>query len=339
MRWPSAKTRAEPGIKVLVTGSRGKSTIVRLLHTALVHAGFESHARITGVVPRHIMANGSRVILRSAGAHVEEMRWWLNRLPDSAQAVVLENSAITPELQNLAGQWLKPDVTVLSNTLADHQESWGPDQHHAAEVLVAGVPRAGRLVLPMGYRQDKRLMKLVSQRRCEAVFAEPASDIEPEYRAVNLGLAIETIRQLGLAEDGAIKAMSEMPGDRYDFDVLDFDGAHLAMAFSANDICSTRSLFKSLQWPESGTRLIYNHRSDRPARLKSFIDWLKRPGWREVMIIGDRPAGRLGSALYRRVRTSAELLQLFVPGDRLFGCGNISGIPVSLCDSGRKRHV
>ena len=332
MRWPFAQNRLQSGIKVLVTGSRGKSSIVRLLQTAFIHAGLESHARITGVVPRHISATGSQVISRSSGAHIEEIRWWLKQLPVSAQAVVLENSAIMPEFQHLAGQWLKPDITILSNTVPDHQEAWGPGQRDAADVLMAGVPQGGRLVLPLSYKTDQHLVKLIRQRYCEAIFAEPASDVGQTFRAVNLGLALETISQLGLATGDAVKAMSEMPKDRYDFDVIHYGGAQLAMAFSANDIRSTRSLFTSLQWAESDTRLIYNHRRDRPARLKSFIDWLKLPNWREVIIIGHRPPGRQGSTYYRRVKTTADLLTLLTPGERFFGCGNISGLPVSLID-------
>lgn len=339
MRWAFNKTSYECTHKVLVTGTRGKSSIVRMLQTAFANAGYDSHARITGVVPRHITTMGTRVITRSSGAHVEEIRWWLKQIPASTQAVVVENSAITPELQHLAGKWLKPDITVLSNTVADHQESWGPDDRCAAKVLIAGVPRGGRLVLPARCKTDPHLMKLIRQRHCEPVFAEPAKNIGKEFHAINLGLAIAAMSQLGMATEGAFKAMSEMPKDRYDFDVVRCGAAELAMAFSANDIVSTRSLFKSLQWAESDTRLIYNHRRDRPARLKSFIDWLNLPNWREVIMIGDRPPARLGSSFYQRVKDKADLLQLLAPGERFFGCGNISGIPVSLVNNNQQSAV
>jgi len=117
---------AESQRRVLVTGSRGKSSIVRLLHAGMHAAGLRAYARITGVIPRELGPDGIRVISRSAGAHVEEMRWWLRQLPSSAQGIILENSAITADFQALAGCWLRPDVTVLANTLADHQELWGP---------------------------------------------------------------------------------------------------------------------------------------------------------------------------------------------------------------------
>ncbi|MCG8565277.1 MAG: hypothetical protein MI747_09370, partial [Desulfobacterales bacterium] len=96
--------------KILVTGSRGKSSVVRLIHAALVACGVKAHGRITGVVPRQLGPEGSRIIVRTAGAHVGEMKWWLKQLPRDTEAVVLENSAIAPDLQPLAGRWLKPDL-------------------------------------------------------------------------------------------------------------------------------------------------------------------------------------------------------------------------------------
>jgi len=319
-----------PQARVLVTGSRGKSSIVRLLHTSMTARGLNTYARITGVVPRELGPLGIRAISRSAGAHVEEMRWWLRRLPVSAGGVVLENSAISVEFQSLAGRWLRPDVTVLSNTLPDHQELWGTSGASAAEVLVAGVPKNTRLVLPTELGSDEYLMELLKHRRCQLIFSEPAGEAGEGYQAVNTGLALTTMECLGLDTAPALKAMLDMPPDRYDFHVARCGGAEVAMAFSANDITSTRILFRSLMWPKCETRLIYNHRADRPGRFRSFVEWLGQAHWREVLIIGDKPRKRPGAARYLKVDNEQGLLRLFQPGDRVFGCGNIAGIPLSL---------
>ncbi len=244
------RTNPDAARRVLVTGSRGKSTIVRLLHAALQGAGLETHSRITGVVPRELGPRGARPILRSSGAHVEEMRWWLRQLPATADAIVLENSAITPELQNLAGQWLRPELTILSNTLADHQEVWGPDETSAAGVLVGGVPRKGRVLLPACLANDEHLLRLLEQRSCTIQFAKAADFDGQHYQAVNLGLALEAVRHLGLAMAPALESMSKLSRDSYDFHVASVGDAELAMAFSANDIVSTRTLFESLNWPK-----------------------------------------------------------------------------------------
>lgn len=316
--------------RVLVTGSRGKSSIVRMLHAAMSEAGLQAWARITGVVPRELGPGAVRTIARSSGAHVEEMRWWLRRLPRSAQAVILENSAISPDLQGLAGLWLRPDVTVFSNAVPDHQEAWGPSRESAAKVLVAGIPRGGKVILPTDLQHDSYLVDLLDKRQCKPVFAAMGSGIEEGYKAVNLGLALAVIECLGLDFNCARESMLALPQDRFDFRVLRRGGADIAMAFSANDVHSTRMLFDSLHWSEQETRLVYNHRSDRPARFASFSDWLKHSRWKEVLVIGDRPRSRPASSRYLKVRKPKELLELFRPGERVFGCGNIAGLPLAL---------
>jgi hypothetical protein len=326
----TADTQAQH--RVLVTGSRGKSSIVRLLHAAMHAAGLQSYARITGVVPRELGPLGTRTISRSAGAHVEEMRWWLRALPPSAQAVLLENSAISPDFQGLAKRWLPPDVTVLTNTLPDHQELWGESSACAARVLVAGVPKNSKLILPVDLEKDKYLMELLGHRQCQLIFARPATAAGDNYHAVNVGLALATLECLGLATAPALEVMLGIRPDRYDFHVASCGGAEVAMAFSANDITSTRNLFESLNWSLDETRLIYNHRADRPGRYRSFVDWLSQKNWREVLIIGDKPGKRPDSACYLNIKNEQGLLRLFRPGDRVFGCGNISGIPLSLAN-------
>jgi len=316
--------------KILVTGSRGKSSIVRLLHAAIKDAGLQTYARITGVIPREIGPHGSRTISRSAGAHVEEMRWWLKRLPSSAQGIILENSAISPEFQHLAGRWLGPDITILCNALPDHQEVWGPTTACAAEVLISGIPRGGMLVLPENLETDKYLLTLLEQRTCQLVFSEPTPAAGEDFRAINLGLALATVERLGFATAPALKTMLQVQADSYDFSVINYAGAELAMAFSANDISSTRTLFRSLSWSKQETRLIYNHRADRPGRFRSFVDWLDNRPWREVLIIGDKPGKSTTSARYMKIKNKDELLCLFKPGERIFGCGNIAGLPLSL---------
>lgn len=324
----TAETKSQA--RILVAGSRGKSSIVRLLHTAMNSQGLNTYSRITGVVPRELGPGGVRAISRSAGAHVEEMRWWLGRLPDFAGGIVLENSAISAEFQSLAGRWLRPDLTVLTNTLPDHQELWGTSSASAAEVLVAGVPKNTRLVLPAGLASDEYLMELLKRRRCQLIFSEPVAQAGEGYRAVNTGLAFAALKNLGLEMAPALEAMLDMPSDRYDFHVARCAGAEVAMAFSANDITSTRNLFRSLKWSKGETRIIYNHRADRPGRFRSFVNWLDQAHWREVLIIGDKPRKRPGSARYLKVVNEKGLLRLFKPGDRIFGCGNITGIPLSL---------
>ncbi len=315
--------------RVLVTGSRGKSSIVRLVHAALCGSGHNAFARITGVIPRELGPDSSRTILRSSGAHVEEMRWWLKRLPLSAQGVVLENSAITPELQGLAGRWLRPQVTVLTNVFADHQEIWGPTGACAKEVLLSGIPNGCKVAIPFNLKGDGLLRDVLDSRKCPIVVAD-ALPGDAGYQASNMALAQAVVRSLGLDKHSATRAMRSLKPDQYDFQVAHSKGAEVAMAFTANDIKSTRALFGTLGWKEEETRIVYNHRSDRSARLKSFAAWMGDPKWRDVLIIGDKPGIRMGSVPYLKIKSAVSLLRIIDPGDRVFGCGNVAGLPLEL---------
>lgn len=323
------KNLRQTGHRVLVTGSRGKSSVVRLLRAALQSAGIDTWARITGVEPRELGPGGERLLERSAGAHVEEMRWWLRRVPLSAGAVVLENSAVTPEFQHLAGQWLAPGLTVLTSIVPDHQESWGFDPGSAARVLCGGIPEHGLVLLPGQLEGDADLRGLLANRRCRVVYANSLPRHHDDPGSVNRGLAAEAAKRLGLPEHAVRQALEDTPSDRYDFRVMERGGAEVALAFSANDPASTRALFESLGWAPNETRLVYNHRGDRPERYRAFLPWMRSGGWGEVLVVGDRPPG-LRIPAYRSLGKDERIADLVKPGDRVFGCGNIAGLPLAL---------
>jgi hypothetical protein len=322
--------REDGTLRILVTGSRGKSSIVRLLHAGLQAAGLETWARITGVVPRQLGPGGMHEILRGAGAHVEEMRWWLRRVPPTAEAIVLENSAITGDLQPLAARWLRPQLTILSNVLPDHQEAWGASPTGAVDALAAGLETGGYVLLPDTLKPDEYLRDRLDRGAHRAEFVPPRSITGPPHQSVNAGLALAAIDYFGLPKDEALHAMQMLPPDRYDFRVVSHAGAELALAFSVNDIASTRAVFRDLGWTEQSTRLVYNHRADRPGRFRSFRGWLSRGHWRDVTIIGDRPVVKPANARYVRLREASALLRWLQPGERVFGCGNIAGHPLAL---------
>jgi hypothetical protein len=319
-----------PGVeakRILVSGSRGKSSVVRLLHAGLNATGIPTWSRITGTDPRQLEPDGERSIERAAGAHVEEMRWWLGQVPAAAGALVMENSAVTPELQPLAAAWLRPDVTVLTNVLPDHQEAWGVDERDAVLALVPGLPRGGTVVIPDSLQEHPLLAPMLADRRCRVLVAKSWRNVDTSHRAANLGLARTVLEYFGQASEASMKAMRELKADRYDFQLRQVAGAEVALAFSANDIQSTRALFDSLGWSADRTRLLYNHRADRPGRLESFRAWIEEGPWRETLVTGARPLRRLKGARYVKLDERKKLAALLREGDRLFGCGNIAGLP------------
>jgi hypothetical protein len=253
-----------------------------------------------------------RSIVRSAPAHVEEMRWWLRQMPPDVEAIVMENSAVNPDLQFLAARWLNPTLVVWTNARSDHQDAWGEGEAAAARALAPGVPDGCALVfggdpgaLPAGF---------LGKRGGPTIIAPAGGG----YRASNLALARAALDFMGELSEQAEAAMLALPPDTADFRVFDLnDGGTLAAAFSANDPESTEHLFSLLGWECGRTSLLYSDRADRPARRRSFAPFMRRP-WLELRTLRGR-------------EDRVEVME-WMRGRNVFGCGNVAGLPLRILE-------
>lgn len=300
-------------IRVLVTGSRGKSSLVRLICAGLGAKGLDFRGRITGVLPRELSRAGERLIIRNAPGDIAEMRWWLRQIPRDTEAVVMENSAVHPGLQAMAAKWLRPTVVVWTNARPDHQEVWGEGREAAAYALLQGIPKGARLVVSEEIMNFARIKEpLLAQAR--SILAVPCEELD--FRLSNLNLARKALEFYGLLDEKSEDAMTLLPPDVGDFRVFHMTcGTKLASAFSANDIISTERLFSTLGWDEGETSLLFSDREDRPYRRASFGPFLRR-AWREVLV--------------QKRNARMRQMEAWIQGKQVFGCGNIAGAPLAL---------
>ena len=264
---------SEPTYSIVVTGTRGKSSLVRLLAAGFRSLGISCRARLTGVVPTDISSEGARTILRSQGGHIEELRWWLRHLP-STEAVVVENSAVSPDLQILAPRWLRPRLIVVTNVRADHEELWGPGREGARRALLAGIPPFVPVLLGEELASDGAL--IASLRANPLILLPPG---EGGYEASNGRLARAALAFFGL--DGDVDFSSFLVDDPGRFRLVRVGSGLLACAFSANETESTELLWRQTGWSAEETVLLYNHRGDRPGRLRAFRPWIASRPWRD----------------------------------------------------------
>lgn len=326
-------------IRVAVTGSRGKSGVVRLIHAALRACGRRAYGRITGVVPRELGPDSERPILRPSAANISEMKWWLGSLPADAEAVVLENSAVSPELQGLCALWLAPTVTVLTNIRPDHEAFWGPGELDVLRALSHALPRGGVVAVPEELAENPAMRLLAEEKKLIILPAHRIPDLPPHLSA-NMGLALAVCRFCSLDEKLCLETMKNLRPDLADFCVLDVGRGELAFAFSANDVVTTEELFRSTGWRREETGVLFNHRSDRVDRFRCFEGWMCEHPWREVLIIGDRPPrAQLRCDFWRG--GDAHALACRLNGARWLGCGNtVYGLPLVLkltCEEGGLR--
>ena len=297
--------------------------MVRLITAALAGAGLETRGRITGVLPREIAGTEEILILRSGPGNVEEMRWWLTTLPPGTEAVVLENSAVDPELQPLAFRWLNPSCTVLTNVRPDHEEVWGEGEDHAIRALTAGV-LGGPVILPRSVAEIPLLRALLEKKGCTL---SPCPDGKT-FRETHLALTSGVCRLFGLDAEKGVAAARRLPADLADFRLFSVGEGILASAFSANDTESTEELFQTTGWTREDTSLLYNSRGDRFARLHSFVPWFRSFPWKGVFLSGNRPLFLPAGMTAVHVQDLKGFEDFISASGQVFGCGNVAGVPL-----------
>jgi hypothetical protein len=278
------------------------------------------------------------------------MRWWLQQIPPSAGALVVENSAVSPELQSFAPDHICPGLVIWTTLRPDHAEAWGNGIEGAARALLRGVPRgvpvAGGVELDAPFVREKMAVN-GSALHIPTVLS---SGLELSHKEENLALAktaidltAEAFNLSPSAVERAKRAMSALPPDLADFRVIKDGEDKLAAAFKANDLKSTIRLFAETKWTPDETTLLYHHRPDRPARLKDFLPWINSLPWKEKVFTREKKpwfsveflAG--SSVKWNEDVASPETFHAWRRGrGRVFACGNAAGWPIELLKNARE---
>jgi len=315
-------------LRILVTGTRGKSGLTALL-CGLLHArGYAVWGKSTGTKALSFEEGVWRDIRRTAPASVEEMRWWLREIPSHVEAVVLENSAVHPELQPLAAQWLRPSAVLWTNALEDHQEIWGPGHDRAREVLLRGIPENTPVFLGRALFESPEVIEELKLRNCPCygpAGESPAEDFRGERRKL--------LRQLWkvLELRGPFPENVRDPEEKR---LMELPLGTLARIFEANDPASTRHALEELGWNPRECTLWFHNRPDRPGRFEAFRT-LADLSWKRRILTGGHPFRRIPEWEFLGNPGIHDMLSLLE--GNIFGCGNVKGLPLELVEHLERR--
>jgi gamma-polyglutamate synthase len=336
-------------VRIHVNGTRGKSSVTRLIAGGLREAGIRTVAKTTGTAPRLILPDGTeRPVRRRAPASVREQLWALreaHRL--GATAVVIECMAVDPDLQALSEeQMIRSTIGVITNARLDHGEVMGSSVGDVAAALASTVPRAGVLVIGPTAGEDalERAARSKGTRVVHAGHPDGGAS-RPQaatWAEINALIALAVTREIGIADEVARRGMEAAAPDpgALQSDVVEVAGRRIAVldASAANDPESLRVVLG----PRGGGALfVFQHRADRPARLGVFGD--EAPWSHEadaVVVTGDRPDWLTWRRLRRRLagerlafsapaRLADELRRRLAPAASpalVVFCGNTKGL-------------
>lgn len=346
-------------IRIHVNGTRGKSTVTRLIAGAFREAGYRTFAKTTGTSPRLILPDAAEIELARCGSPTIAEQFQIVDFASrhGAEVLVIECMAVMPELQEASQENLvRGTCSVITNVRLDHQDQMGETLDEIAWALSSVAPERGLLITA---EQNDALVAVMSTRaraaqatliKADPAQAPSAAEFGREEWADNLALALEVCAQHGVDRATALEGMRKAPVDpgalfAVELPLPDLD-VRFVNAFAANDYTSTEAICTRFRQADGEPLfLLVNARSDRVRRSQDLVKLIGSSlGPAGVFLIGDgadlveRLIRRAAPdvAVYNLSTTSGhELVQQMLPHLRrhscLIGIGNIGGPAEEFC--------
>jgi poly-gamma-glutamate synthase PgsB/CapB len=279
-------------LRVAVTGTRGKSSVTRLVAGALREAGYRVLAKTTGSAARVIFPDGGEAEIPRSGppSILENKRLIRLARRRRAEALVAEMMSISPECLGVeSGMLLRPEYLLLTNVRLDHRPEEGSSRDDIAHSLSRAIRPGCTLLVP-----DSDCFP-VFEGRAAAVGARlirvPASaDTSEEARGPlgrfefreNVDLALALTGLLGIPRAAALRGMAKAGPDLGRLQAVQAILGRppaawtLVSAFAANDPDSSRRVLDRVEdlIPRSRgpLRAVLNLRDDRGDRTRQWLD-------------------------------------------------------------------
>jgi poly-gamma-glutamate synthase PgsB/CapB len=358
-------------IRVHVNGTRGKSSVTRLIAAALREHGLKTFSKTTGTFPRMIMEDGREYpIYRPAGANIiEQLRIVSLAAHNEAQALVIECMAVQPHLQSLTElKFIRATHGVITNARADHLDVMGPSERDVAFALLGTVPVEGKCFTaehdyPSEFQnicRDRRSeLHVVESADVEAVSDDDMAGFNYVEHKENVALVIKVCASLGVPRDTALRGMWKAqrdPGAMSEYEI-DFFGRRILFVngFAANDPESSERIWRmALEAHQNFDRkiMVLSTRADRPDRSKqlgeAIVNW---PEADRYVLMGSGVYVMFRTAVANGVDSSKFVYAEGLPTSQIFeeivgisarsalimGIGNIVGPGMELVNYFRNR--
>jgi gamma-polyglutamate synthase len=358
-------------LRISVNGSRGKSTVTRLLVGAFAEAGRRAIAKTTGTTPRVILGwSGEEepIHRRPEGANIGEQRRFAREAAQhEAEVAVVECMAVNPDYQEtFHHDYVQPQVLVITSTLADHLDVMGPTVEDVAEIFAATIPQGG--VVVVGPDEHTEVFRAEAERRGATLIVADDDAVDEAVLhgfdhlvfPANVALALALTDHCGIDRETALRGMRKAPPDPYATRLLRVGDpsapALFVNGFPANDPTSTIAVWREVLdrgHPEEKLVVIMGCREDRPARNAQFADEvLPALPIDTLVVVGDGAQPVLSAVKDGRIdvrevrdRTGTDPEEVVADladelhGRVVLGVGNLVGAGVGIVEAFERRIV
>ena len=314
-------------MRIHVNGTRGKSSVTRLIAAGLRAGGKKTFAKTTGTAPRVIDAEGiDRIIHRlrspSIGEQVRLLKYFSAEKPD---VVVMECMAVQPQYQWISEhQMVKSDIGVITNARPDHLDEMGPTDVDVVKSLCNSLPIDGTLITAEE-KHKNILEKVAEQNGSEFLHSNEGSITDSELNKFsyiehpqNIAIALDVCKKMGIKRDVALTGMHSVKPDLGALIVWKLNGKNGSLQFvngmAANDPVSTLQIWKFVidRYPTtSGSAVFFNSRDDRPLRTNQMLELTFEEIKPEHFIIrGDKIEPKVKRLMHHSPETRVQIFSL-----------------------------
>jgi poly-gamma-glutamate synthase PgsB/CapB len=238
-------------IRVHVNGTRGKSSVARLIAAGLRAGGIRTCCKTTGTLPRMILPDGTEYpVFRPARANViEQIRIVRSAVEFKAEALVIECMALVPHLQWISeSKLVRATHGVITNAREDHLDVMGPTERDVAFALAGMVPVGTKLftaeldhldVFQLACKDRGTKLTAVTPEEVESIRPLDLAQFLYVEHAENVALALSVCADLGIDRATALRGMwtaKPDPGAMVAYE-MNFFERHINFinGFAAND--------------------------------------------------------------------------------------------------------
>ena len=360
------RVRKKVPLVITVTGTRGKSSVVRLLASVLRESGRKVLAKTTGSQAQYVYPDGTiHAVPRRGMVSILEQKKTLKKAASlGADCLVVEVMSVHPANHLVESQRiLKPDTVLLTNVRRDHTDAMGETEGEIARVLALDFAPGAEVILPGEYRDLMRsATSSVSDVRFHTSSAGAANSLALDKQrpgraalSANYDLVTAAARKIGIPDDVIARGMNQAVYDIGEFKIWKYriDGKEIFVvnAFAANDPDSTQQLFDVARSTLSDVAVSYTGllhlRSDRADRTLQWLESLRGGSgsqFQQLFVVGGH-----ARAASRRIK-NAKVLRSDDPEAMMssvvsqvnnqsvvFGFGNIGGIGARLVEHWSQR--
>jgi len=350
-------------IRIHVNGTRGKSSVTRLIAAGLRAGSVRTVAKTTGSAARFVHADGTEEPVRRSGPPniKEQIAIMRQAAGEGARALVIECMAVRPDLQQVSeDKVVHSTIGVVTNVRPDHLEVMGPTLGNVALALAGTVPRGGQFFT--AEHEFTGLFRETAARRGSAFhLSDPGAVSDEDLQGFsyiehpeNIGLALDVCEAVGVSREVALSGMRSVTPDAGALRRIPLRQGgkeiDLVTAFAANDPASTLVIWDRLGLGErepDAVVLLVNLRGDRMRRSKDLAEiFHRRIRAGAYVLIGDQtklfrrlvigrgvPAGAvvdMGGAPAEEIYR--VLLEVAPSGSTVLGVGNIGGAGAAFLD-------